>query len=87
MDDIKALIADMTNDMRFERRPPVTGQQKAAYAALEDGVGDALRDLSKLHLRLWHAASRRDYRSLSLDEALMMLGDIRSQLDMLSQKK
>ncbi len=84
-DNTKDRIADMLSDMPFERRTPVSRQKKAQYAATEAGVADALKDLNKLHLRLWHAVSQRDYHSLSLDEARQALEVIRDRINALSQ--
>ena len=82
-DNTKDRIADMLSDMPFERRTPVSRQKKAQYAATEAGVADALKDLNKLHLRLWHAVSQRDYHSLSLDEARQTLCELERQLNIL----
>lgn len=81
----KDKIANLLADMRFERRPPVTKQKKARYAVLEAETNDVMNEVRRLHLRLWHAVSRHDYHSLSLDEARQALDDIRRQLDSLSQ--
>lgn len=85
MDNAKEQIMDILSDMQFERRTPVSRQKKAQYAAMEAGVRDALKELNKLHLRLWHAVSQRDYHSLPLDEARQMLYEIRNRIDALSQ--
>ncbi len=81
MDNVKGQITDILSDMQFERRPPVSRQKKAQYAAMEAGVRDALKELNKLHLRLWHAVSQRDYHSLPLDEARRTLEEIRNQIE------
>ena len=71
--------------MQFERRPAVSRHKKAQYAAMEAGVADALKELNRLHLRLWHAVSQRDYHSLSPDEARQALDVVRCRLDVLSK--
>ncbi len=85
MENTREQIADMLSDMQFERRPAVSRQKKAHYAAMEAGVAEVLKELNRLHLRLWHAASQRDYHSLSLDEARTMLDEVRCRLDVLSK--
>jgi len=84
-DNTKDPIADILSAMQFERRTPVSRQKKAQYAAMEAGVSDVIKELNKLHLRLWHAVSQRDYHSLSLDEARQALGEIRNRIDALAQ--
>jgi hypothetical protein len=83
MNDIDKRIAEMLEDMQFERRLPASKHKKAEYAALEADVSGILKDLNRLHLRLWHAVSQRDYRSISLEEAYGALEDIRLRLDKL----
>jgi hypothetical protein len=85
MDDQDKRIEDILAGMQFERRLPPSKQIKAEYAALEADVGGILRDLSRLHLRLWHAVFQRDYHSLSPQEARLALEDIRERLGRLSQ--
>ena len=87
MDDQYKRIEDMLADMQFERKLPPSKQNKAEYAALEAGVSDVLTDLKRLHLRLWHVVSRRDYHSFSIEEARLTLESIRERLSMLSQKE
>ncbi len=87
MDRDKQRIADMLAGMQFGRKAPPSRQDKAAYAALEAGVADVLKDLKKLHLRLWHAVSRRDYHSLSLGEARLELQSIKARISSLTQKE
>jgi hypothetical protein len=87
MDDQQKRIKDMLAGMQFERKLPPSKQTKAEYAALEAGVGDVLKDLNLLHLRLWHAVSRRDYHSLSVEEARLVLETIRERLNLLSPKE
>ena len=86
MDNTREQIADIINDMRFERKTAVSRARKAQYAALESGVADALKELNRLHLRLWHAVSQRDYHSLPPDEAIQALDDIQKQLSTLSSE-
>ena len=83
----KQRIADMLSGMQFGRRLPPSKQTKAEYAALESGIADVLKDLNRLHLRLWHAVSRREYHSLPLDEARLALESIQARLNSLSQKE
>ena len=83
MDNTREQIANMLSDMQFERRPAVPRQKKAQYAATEAGVADALKELNRLHLRLWHAVSQRDYHSLPLDEIKQMLDEVQCRLDSL----
>jgi hypothetical protein len=85
MEHTKEKIACMLADMQFDRRPPVTKHKKVQYAALEADMGTLLKDLNKLHLRLTHATSQRDYHSLSLLEARQALEDARSRLCALLQ--
>jgi len=88
MDDRnKQRIADMLAGMQFGRKAPPSRQTKAAYAALEAGVADVLKDLKKLRLRLWHAVSRREYHSLSLEEARLELESIKARISSLTQKE
>jgi hypothetical protein len=88
MDDMdKQRIADMLAGMQFGRKAPPSRQNKAAYAALEAGVADVLKDLNRLHLRLWHAVSRREYHSLSLEEARLELQSIQARISSLTQKE
>jgi hypothetical protein len=83
MDDIKDKIADMVKDMCFERKRPVTKQQKAAYTVLAARLAEIIADLNRLRLRLWHADEKRDYHSLSLYEAEDILKKARQDLDCL----
>jgi chromosome segregation ATPase len=85
MANTKEKIASMLAEMQFDRRPPVPKQKKAQFAALEADVGALLKDLNKLHLRLSHATSQRDYHSLSLEEARQTLEKAHSQLSDLLQ--
>jgi uncharacterized membrane protein YgaE (UPF0421/DUF939 family) len=85
MDNTKKQIADILSQMQFERRSPVSKQTKAQFAAMEAGLSDALKELSKLRLRVWHAVSQRDYHSLSLDEAKQKLDEVQRQISILSQ--
>jgi hypothetical protein len=87
MDNTEKRIADVLASLQFERRPPASKLKKAQYAALEAGVGDALRALNRLHLRLWHAVTQRDYRSLPLEETRRTLEEIQRQLGVLSQEE
>ena len=87
MDRDKQRIADMLAGMQFGRKAPPSRQDKAAYAALEAGVADVLKDLKKLHLRLWHAISRREYHSLSLKEARLELQSIQARISSLTQEE
>lgn len=87
MDDQKERIADMLSGMQFERRLPPSKQTKAEYAALEAGVADVLKDLNRLHLRLWHTVYRREYHSLSLEEAHLELQSIQARLNSLTHKE
>ncbi len=75
----------LTQGMRFERKPAVTPREKAAYAALESVCGDALDILRRLHLRVWHACEG-DYRSLPMDEARAMLEEVRAKVDTALEK-
>ena len=86
MDNTRKQIADIIGDMHFERKAPVSRARKAQYAALESGIADALKELNRLHLRLWHAVSQRDYHSLPPDEAIQSLDDIQKQLSALSSE-
>ncbi len=86
MDNSREQIADIINDMHFERKAPVSRARKAQYAALESGIADALKELNRLHLRLWHAVSQRDYHSLSPDEVIQALDDIQKHLSTLSSQ-
>lgn len=74
-------IAQLTQDMWFERKPAVTPREKAAYAALESACEQAVRSLNKLRLRLWHAVGESGYRSLPMDEARAMLKEARGRID------
>ena len=87
MDDQYKRIADMLSGMQFGRRLPPSKQTKAEYAALESGIADVLKDLNRLHLRLWHAVSRREYHSLSLKEARLELESIQARISSLTQKE
>ena len=87
MDNTRQQIVHILSDMQFERKPTISRQKKAQYAAMEAGVAVALKELNRLHLRLWHAVSQRDYHSLSLEEAGQTLDDIRGRLEALSQKE
>ncbi|NLT96765.1 MAG: hypothetical protein GXW96_01175 [Christensenellaceae bacterium] len=87
MDRDKQRIADMLAGMQFGRKAPPSRQDKAAYAALEAGVADVLKDLKKLHLRLWHAISRREYHSLSLNEVRLELQSIQARISSLTQEE
>ena len=87
MDEQHKRIEDMLADMQFERKLPPSKQNKAEYAALEAGVSDVLKDLNRLHLQLWHVVSRRDYHSLSLEEAHLALESVRERLSSLSKKE
>jgi len=71
----------MLAGMQFERKSPASKLKKAEYAALEAQVAGILKELKKLHLRLWFSISRRDYHSLSLEEAYRTLDEIRRQMD------
>ncbi len=73
-------IAQLTEGMRFDRKPAVTAREKAAYAALETDCDEALKTLRKLRLALWHAA-RGDYRSLPLGDVRAMLEETREKID------
>lgn len=70
--------------MQFERRRPVTRTQRMEYAALQKEVGEVRRSLGALHLRFWHAQQRRDYHSLSLDEARRILAEAAKRISALS---
>jgi len=83
----KQRIEDMLSGMQFGRKAPPSRQDKAAYAALEAGVAGVLKDLNRLHLRLWHAVSRREYYSLSLEEARLGLESIQARISSLTQKE
>jgi hypothetical protein len=87
MDDQQKRIKDMLAGMQFERKLPPSKQAKAEYATLEAGVSEVLKDLNLLHLRLWHAVSRRDYHSISVEEACLELESIRERLNLLSSKE
>lgn len=77
--------AQLTQSMRFERKPAITPREKAAYAALESACEDALRSLRSLNLRVWHACEG-DYRSLPMDEAHALLEEVRGKIDAALEK-
>ena len=77
-------IAQLLSELQFERRRPVTRVQRQEYAALQKEVDEVRRCLNALHLRLWHAQQRRDYHSLSLEEARGILANAAERLSTLS---
>lgn len=79
-------VAQILSALDFDRKRPVTSAQKKSYAQLLQSVDDVRQRLNKLHLRLWHASSRRDYHSLSLEDTREMLGDIARQIEAISKK-
>lgn len=80
-EETRVQIEDMVKTMRFERKKNVTKQQKTIYADLKKNTDDAMHDMSKLNLRLWHAINKKDYHSLTLDEAEHILQKIRQNID------
>ncbi len=78
-------IAQLTEGMRFERKPAVTAREKKTYAALEADCDEAVKALRKLRLRLWHAA-QGDYRSLPMEEARALLEEVKEKTDAALQK-
>jgi hypothetical protein len=76
----EARIAQLTENMRFERKIAVTPREKAAYAAAQAACEDAMRSLRKLNLRLWHACEG-NYRSLPMDEARALLEEAKEKID------
>lgn len=87
MDEIKKRIADMTGGMDFERKPRATKKDKEDYSELKDSVAGIKRDIDKISLRLWHACSKGDYRSLSIEEAKMELLRITESIDEITNKE
>lgn len=82
----EARIAQLTENMRFERKSAVPPPEKAAYAAAQTACEDALHMLSKLNLRLWHAVEESDYRSLPMAEARALLEETRDKIDSALEK-
>lgn len=80
-------IAQLLSELQFERRRPVTLTQRQQYAALQKEVDEVRRSLDALHLRLWHAQQRRDYHSLSLEEARGILAKAAERLGALSKNE
>ena len=81
MDKTRDLIANMVSDMRFDRKKRVSKKTKAEYSALQNKLETTIKDLRKLHVRLWHADYKKDYHSLSLDEAECILKEIKKDID------
>lgn len=81
MDEIKKRIADMTSGLDFERKSRATKKEKEDYAELKDSVTGIKRDIDKLSLRLWHACSKGDYHSLSIDEAKQALQQVKNTIE------
>ena len=81
MTNEKQMIADMIKNMCFERKKPAGKHIKAEFAAMESAIGTITDELNKLHLRLWHAVNKGDYRSLSLEEATAQLEEIQQRIE------
>lgn len=67
--------------MRFERNAAVPSQTKVMTAALLQKLERPAADMNKLRLRLWHAVEKKDYRSLTLDDAKSELERINAEID------
>lgn len=80
MDDTQKKIAQMVESMRFERNAAVPHETKIMTAALLQKLEQPVADMNKLRLRLWHAAEKNDYRSLTLDNAKSELERIHAQI-------
>ena len=76
----EARIAQLTENMRFERKAAITPREKAAYAAAHTACEDAMYSLRKLNLRLWRACEG-DYRSLPMDEARARLEEAKAKIE------
>lgn len=87
MDETRKQIANMIENMGFERKPRATKKEKEDYAALKDSVAVIKSDIDKLSLRLWHACYKNDYHSLSIDEAKQELQRIRESIDGITNKE
>ena len=82
----KERIELMVQDMSFERRTPISKPQKALYAHLQLRACKLCHAAGRLHLRLWHAVKKSDYKSLPLCEAESLLLQMRDDIDDALQK-
>lgn len=81
MNDTQMKIAEMVAEMQFERRAAVPQETKAMTAALLQKVEGLAADINKLRLKLWHAADKKDYRSLPLEDAKTELERMQSEMN------
>ena len=82
MNETEKKIADIVSGIDLERKKPVLPEEKQQTAELLDELTAAKRQLDKLHLKLWYAVEKKDYHSLSLEQAKQ---ELRSLLDALEK--
>lgn len=69
------------SSVNLEKKARVTKKDKEAILELKREVEAIKNEISKLHLMLWHTEYKSDYHSLSLDEAMERLRQIRKNID------
>jgi predicted nucleic acid-binding Zn-ribbon protein len=74
-------IEEIVKSVNLERKTRVTKNQKQAYSELKSDIESIKDEIGKLHLMLWHTGYKGDYHSLSLDEAMERLKQIRQNID------
>ena len=83
MQETKRKIAQITDGMDFGRKAPISTEEKNEADKLYTALGDALKKINKLHLSLWYAVEKGEYRTMSLDEAKQQLREIQIELERL----
>ena len=80
MPEVNEQIQDMVNRLSFERRQPVSAVVKTEYERLRTEISEALQNLNRLHLGVWHGINKHDYHSLPLNEVKRQIQSIAQQL-------
>jgi hypothetical protein len=74
-------IERILQSVDLEKKTRVTKKEKEAFLELKREIEAVRNDISKLHLMLWHTGYKGDYHSLSLEEAMERLRQIRKNID------
>lgn len=81
MDDTRERIANIIEGVDLQKKARATKKEKEAFESLKDEVGGLKNKIDKLNLRLWHACSKGDCRSLPFADAKEQLRQARDKID------
>jgi predicted transcriptional regulator len=77
----KERIELIVSGVDLEKKARVTKKEKEAFSELKSEIETIKNEINKLHLMLWHTGYKGDYHSLTLDDAMERLRQIKRSID------